>query len=243
MHRVVALLLGALCHGSFALGVGAMVIGLYSGMTHGFGTLTGASAWIVDLLLVCQFPLLHSWMLSQPGRRVASQLAGRWGGTLFSTIFATFASWQLLVTFCAWSPLCGPRWTPSGSLFVVSCVAYALSWVLLGQTMLDAGLASQTGAMGWWALFRGRKPKFGPLPTQRTFAFCRQPVYFAYALTLWTGPTWSLDRLVLAVVWTGYCVLGPLRKEARYVGYHGELFREYQRRVPYFVPWLRRASG
>lgn len=67
------------------------------------------------------------------------------------------------------------------------------------------------------------------------FAVCRQPIYLGFALTLWTGPIWTPDRLLLATIWSSYCVLGPLHEERRYLRLHGEAFARYQQRMPYML--------
>ena len=79
-------------------------------------------------------------------------------------------------------------------------------------------------------------PRFGAFPTQGLFRWVRQPVYIGFALTLWTGPVWTPDRLVLALAWTAYCVTAPRLKERRMVRRHGENYARYQREVPYMLP-------
>lgn len=117
---------------------------------------------------------------------------------------------------------------------------YAASWLFLIKALWDAGMPLQTGALGWVAVLRGRRPTFKPFPTQGLFRSCRQPVYLGFALTLWTGPVWTPDRLALALLWTAYCGIGPLFKEKRYRSWYGEAFRLYQAQVPYLIPRLRR---
>jgi protein-S-isoprenylcysteine O-methyltransferase Ste14 len=77
------------------------------------------------------------------------------------------------------------------------------------------------------------------MPTAGLFRLVRQPIYVAFALTLWTVPTWTPDQFVLAVVLTGYCVAGPALKEARYRRLYGRRFDAYRRLVPYWLPWPR----
>lgn len=72
------------------------------------------------------------------------------------------------------------------------------------------------------------------------FRYTRQPVYLAFALTLWTGPVWTPDKLVLALLWTAYCIVGPRFKERRYLQYYGEEFERYRESVPYWLPRKRR---
>ena len=160
-QRLLALAFGLACHTAFAGAVGAMAWKLYHGMGGGPRLpLPGALAW--DLLLILQFPLLHSLLLTRRGGRLLERLIpGGIGRELRTTTFALIASLQLLLVFSAWAPL-GPVWF---------------------------------GIRG-----------------------------------LWKG--------IDTALWTVYCMTAPLHKEARYSRRHGEVFREYQRRVPYFFPRL-----
>ncbi len=119
---------------------------------------------------------------------------------------------------------------------------FAAAWVFLLKAIVDGGLATQTGALGWWAVFRGRAPRYPTFATRGTFALCRQPIYLAFALLLWTAPTWTLDRPLLGLLWSAYCVFGPRLKERRYLAWHGTAYRAYQERVAYFLPRVHRPS-
>jgi protein-S-isoprenylcysteine O-methyltransferase Ste14 len=236
-NRPVALAAGIVCHLSFLAGVGSMVAGIFTGLRFGRGPFTGAAAVAANTLLVLQFPLLHSWLLSRRGARVLDALApAGLGRTLATTTFATISSLQILAVFAGWSPVGAARWTIPAPFYAASCAAYALSWLFLGKAMLDANIFVQSGALGWLALFRGRAPAYGPMPERGTFRLCRQPIYLAFALALWTAPVWTWDRFALAVAWGAYCVVGPVLKEARFVRYYGEKFREYQRRHRFLLP-------
>jgi protein-S-isoprenylcysteine O-methyltransferase Ste14 len=132
-------------------------------------------------------------------------------------------------------------WQPAGWLRWIFCFAYAASWGFLLKGMTDAGLAVQTGFLGWGAIVRNREPAYGGFAPKGTFRYVRQPIYLAFALTLWTGPVWTPDHLLLAATWTGYCMLGPVLKERRYLRAYGDRFVSYRERVPYWVPVLRRS--
>jgi protein-S-isoprenylcysteine O-methyltransferase Ste14 len=45
---------------------------------------------------------------------------------------------------------------------------------------------------------------------------------------------------VLALSYTGYCLLAPILKERRFAMRYGERFQRYRARVPYFMPRFRR---
>ncbi|MBL8695247.1 MAG: isoprenylcysteine carboxylmethyltransferase family protein [Planctomycetes bacterium] len=237
--RIYALLLGAVTHLAFGAAIILMVLSLYDGMRLGFGPARGLSSAAWNLALLLQFPILHSWLLSSRGRALLARLApSGLGGDLVTTMYALVASLQLGAVFLLWSPTGILLWEAHGVALWVSRVAFALSWVLLARAIIDGGASVQTGFAGWSAVFRGRKPSYGPMPETGLFRYCRQPIYLAFAATLWTGPTLTLDRLLLALSWTIYCVVGPVHKEQRYRRYFGERFERYRRRVPYLLPRL-----
>lgn len=242
-QRSVALVYGLACHAAFAAAVLAMVVGIHSGMRFGRGPGHGPLALILDVALLAQFAVAHSVMLSARGRAWLGRLAPLGiGPDLRTTTFALLSSLQLLVTFLAWAPLGGVWWQPHGGLRLAFTGAYAASWLLLMKTMADAGLGTQTGHLGWTSIVRGRAPRYGNLPTAGTFRHVRQPIYVAFALILWTGPVWTPDHLLVASAWTAYCLLGPVLKERRYLGFYGPRFDRYRRLVPYWIPRLRPAD-
>jgi protein-S-isoprenylcysteine O-methyltransferase Ste14 len=83
------------------------------------------------------------------------------------------------------------------------------------------------------------RPIFPDMPDQGLFRVIRQPIYVAFALTLWTVPVWTPDQLALAVSYTAYCLLAPRLKERRFAARYGERFERYRARVPY--AWPRKA--
>jgi protein-S-isoprenylcysteine O-methyltransferase Ste14 len=94
----------------------------------------------------------------------------------------------------------------------------------------------QSGALGWMSLMRNARPTFPDMPTSGLFRIIRQPIYVAFALTLWTVPTWTPDQLALALGLTFYCLAAPKLKERRFETRYGDRFRSYKSRVPYAVP-------
>jgi protein-S-isoprenylcysteine O-methyltransferase Ste14 len=241
-QRLVALSYGLLCHVTFVAGIAAMVASLYSGMRLGHGPFSGLGAFGWDVFLVIQFAFLHSFLLTDRGRRFLAKLApAELGRPLASTTFALISSLQLLITFGAWSQLGGVWWEPHGWLRWIVCGAYAASWGFLLKAMHDAGLATQTGFLGWGAIVRNREPSYGGFTPRGTFRYVRQPIYLAFACTLWTGPVWTPDHLLLALAWTSYCVFGPRLKERRYLRVYGERFARYREAVPYWLPRPRQS--
>ena len=237
-----ALVFGAVVHVVFALAVLAMVIAMFFGMSESLGAVPYPYALAVNALLVLQFPIAHSVLLSGPGVRFVSKLVpGPHGKTLSTTTFAIIASLQLFLLFAFWTPSDIVWWRAEGWAFWVICSAYAMSWLLLLWASWDAGAEVQSGALGWMTLMKNSKLRFPDMPTGGLFRVVRQPIYLSFALTLWTVPVWTPDQLALAIVLTIYCLAAPKLKERRFKKRYGERFTRYQSEVPYMVPSLNGA--
>lgn len=241
---VVAVLYGLLCHIAFVSGVGAMMVVLFTGMTWGLGRLPAPWSVIADALLLLQFPLLHTALLSRRGGSALRRLAPPGlGAPLMTTTYALLASLQTGLLFLGWTPVGRVLWQAHGVAFVVFALCYAGAWLLLLKAILDAGFALQTGLLGWRAVVRDQAPVYPPMPTRGLFRLIRQPIYVAFALTLWTVPTITPDGLVVALVLTAYCLIGSMVKEARFARRFGPAFADYRARTPFWVPLLPGRKG
>lgn len=240
---VLAWIYGLLCHLLFATAVGAMIWAMFYGMSRSFGAVPAPWTWAVNGLLLVQFPIAHSVLLTGRGGAWLARLApGGHGPTLSTTTYATVASLQLLALFAAWTPSGVIWWRAEGASFIALCLLYGLSWMLLIKASYDAGAEVQSGALGWMSMAQDKKPVFPDMPTGGLFRLIRQPIYVSFALTLWTVPVWTPDQLLVAVALTAYCLLAPRLKERRFRARYGPRFAAYQARVPYAVPNLSRRA-
>ena len=234
-----ALCLGGLCHALFAAGVLAMIVAMFFGLSESLGTVPWPLAALANAVLILQFPLAHSVLLTGPGGRFLARLIpGPHGQTLATTTYAIIASAQLLALFALWTPSGIVWWRAEGAVFWVVTAAYATSWLILLKASFDAGTEVQSGALGWMSLLARIRPIFPDMPTQGLFRLIRQPIYVAFALTLWTVPVWTPDQLALAVSFTAYCLLAPRLKERRFAARYGARFNRYRAEVPYLLPRL-----
>ena len=238
---ILAVAYGLVCHLAFGVAVAAMIVVLFSGMTLGLGRLQAPWSWIADAVLLLQFPVLHTALLSRRGMAMLRRIVpGTAGAPLLSTTYALIASLQTGALFLGWTPSHHMLWQARGAFLIAFEIAYTAAWLVLGKAILDAGADLQTGFLGWWAVVRGRLPVYPSMPTRGLFRWCRQPIYFGFALTLWTVPTITPDGLAVALVLTGYCLIGPLFKEARFSRRFGDRFAAYRAGTPYWLPWPRR---
>jgi protein-S-isoprenylcysteine O-methyltransferase Ste14 len=235
-----ALGIGVLCHALFAAAVLAMILAMFFGMSRSFGTVPWPWAALANAALILQFPLVHSLLLTDRGGRLLGRVfPGSIGRTLATTTYAIIASAQLLLLFALWTPSEMVWWQAEGALFWCITAAYAASWLLLLKASFDAGAEVQSGALGWMSLMARIKPVFPDMPTEGVFRLMRQPIYVAFALTLWTVPVWTPDQLAIAICYTAYCLFAPRLKERRFARRYGSRFEAYRASVPYVVPRLQ----
>lgn len=234
-----ALAMGAVCHLIFAVAVLSMMGAMFFGMSESFGTVSWPWALLANAALIVQFPLLHSVLLSKRGTKILARLIpGPHGGTLATTTYAIIASLQLAALFLLWTPSGIVWFRAEGWTFGLLCTLYAATWLLLMKASFDAGAEVQSGALGWMSLLGKIRPVFPDMPTQGLFRLIRQPIYVAFALTLWAVPVWTPDQLALAISYTAYCLLAPRLKEKRFEQRYGAEFDRYRASVPYLLPKL-----
>ena len=232
-----ALTLGLICHTLFAAGVLAMIVAMFFGLSESLGLVPWPLAVLANAALIAQFPLAHSVLLTGPGGRLLARLIpGPYGATLATTTYAIIASAQLLALFALWTPSGIVWWRAEGAAFWAITAAYGASWLLLLKASFDAGAEVQSGALGWMSLMARIRPAFPDMPTLGLFRLIRQPIYVAFALTLWTVPVWTPDQLALAICYTVYCLAAPRLKERRFAARYGDRFHRYRAAVPYVLP-------
>ncbi len=238
-----ALGFGIVCHAVFAAAVLSMIVAMFFGLSESLGRVPWPWAVLANAALILQFPLAHSLLLTGRGARVLARLIpGPHGATLATTTYAIIASAQLLALFALWTPSGIVWWRAEGAAFWAICAAYGASWLLLAKASFDAGAEVQSGALGWMSLLARIRPVFPDMPTDGLFRLIRQPIYVAFALTLWTVPVWTPDQVALAVSYTAYCLLAPRLKERRFAARYGDRFHRYRAAVPYAVPRLTQAK-
>ncbi len=236
---LLALTFGIAVHALFAAAVLSMIVAMWFGMSASLGVVPAPWSWPANPLLLFQFPLAHSMLLTKWGERILARLLpGPHGVTLLTTNYAMIASAQLLALFALWTPSDVVWWRGERLALWLIGSAYVIGWLLLIKASYDAGAEVQSGTLGWMSLLAALRPVLPDMPIGGLFRFIRQPIYGAFVLTLWTVPVWTPDQLVVAGSYTVYCMLAPLLKERRFAARYGDCFRAYRATIPYILPRL-----
>jgi protein-S-isoprenylcysteine O-methyltransferase Ste14 len=207
----------------------------FHGLISGSSDHTREWFWI-DLLLALQFVIPHSVLLRP---RIRDGLARGMPSALFGCLFCAVACGGLLLIVEAWRPSPQVVWRATGAARSAVGVGYLLSWVALLYSISLTGFGYQTGWTTWWAWARGREIPTRTFAPKGAYLLLRHPVYLSLLAMVWLNPELTLDRVLFGAVWSSYIFLGSYLKDRRLTFYLGDVYRQYQARVPGypFVPF------
>ncbi len=187
-----------------------------------------------DTLLSSMFFAQHSGMVRRSFRvRLAQVIRERYQGAIYS--IASGISLALVVIF----------WQRSEVSLVVlqdipRLIAAAFSLLaVLGFVLSFYALRSfdPFGISPVRAHLRARKHQPGPFVVRGPYRWVRHPLYSCTIVLFWASPDVTADRLLFNVLWTAWICIGTLLEERDLAREFGDIYRQYQRAVPMFVPW------
>jgi protein-S-isoprenylcysteine O-methyltransferase Ste14 len=198
------------------------------------------AAATIDLLLIGLFGVQHSIMARPWFKRIWTRLIPqpieRSTYCLISCLLVFLLMWQ-------WRGLDAVIWDvehPVGRGLLWGL--FAAGWVMVPTVSLMINHFDLFGTRQVWLYLRGRP--YTPLPfrTPLLYGRVRHPLYLGWALAFWATPTMTLGHLLFAGSLTLYMAVAAFIEERDLVGYFGDDYRSYQRRVPMFVPRLGEAG-
>jgi protein-S-isoprenylcysteine O-methyltransferase Ste14 len=121
----------------------------------------------------------------------------------------------------------------------------ALAGQLLAIAALGIGLL-QTGVwsfLGFEQLMVKSAGSETRMVTGGLYHWVRHPLYSAGLVFIWLTPVMTINLLVLNIGLTIYLVVGAIYEERKLVREFGDLYLDYQKRVPMLIPGLGRRSN
>jgi protein-S-isoprenylcysteine O-methyltransferase Ste14 len=195
------------------------------GSQHGaLGTAHPARSTAWNVLLFTIFALHHS-VFARTGikRRVKAWVSPdieRASYTLVASVLF------ILVCWC-WLPIPGSAWRLDG---VWRWSGYAVQATGVAVTFASAHALDVLDLAGVRQVQR-TSPDHAPLATHGLYGFVRHPLYFGWALLVFSAPVMTLTRLVFAVVSTLYLMIAVPFEERSLIEIFGPDYASYQRSV------------
>ncbi|MEO6979476.1 MAG: isoprenylcysteine carboxylmethyltransferase family protein [Mucilaginibacter sp.] len=195
-------------------------------------------ALIKNIGLVLLFGLQHSIMARKPFKqwitKILPQPIERSTYVLASGIALAFLTWQ-------WAPMGGSIWNiPAGTtLFYLMYALFFIGWSIL---FISTFLINHFDLFGLrQTYFELIKKPYKPLEfkVRAFYKYVRHPLYLGGILGVWATPAMSATHLCFAILLSGYFIVGALFEERDLTRDFGNNYRDYQKRTPMFIPFLK----
>lgn len=193
-----------------------------------------AAGLVMDVFLCLFFFIQHSIMVR---RRFRLWLTRMVRVEFHGTLYASASGTCLLVLVFFWQPIGSSLWLPPDWV----------RWVMAGIFLLAGGGA-------WWGTRAldefdplGIKPALGMsnrsvtvapmvLTVRGPYRWVRHPLYFLSLIIIWSGPVYTVDRLLHNLMWSIWIIIGAHYEERDLVACFGDAYRTYRKSVPMLLP-------
>jgi protein-S-isoprenylcysteine O-methyltransferase Ste14 len=193
----------------------------------------------IDALLLTLFAVQHSVMARPAFKRVWTRVVSP---AIERSTYVLFSSSVLLLLLVFWHPLPSVLFTvgaPAGM------VLSAIRWLGWGVVLISTFMISHFDLFGLkqvYANLKRQRLQDSEFQTFGLYRLVRHPIMVGFLIAFWATPTMTLGHLVFAFATTGYILIALRFEEADLVRAHGDLYREYQARVPMLVPIPKAAT-
>ncbi len=199
----------------------------------------GATAAVaVNVLLFSAFALHHSVLARSSAKRAIRQIVPP---ELERSIYTWVASLLFLVVCTWWQPVPGVLYQFDGPWRAVGWTGQILAVLLTyrASKALDVlNLAGVRAVVGPGDAGPAAS-EAQPLTTEGLYGFVRHPVYFAWALFVFSIPTMTGTRAAFAVISTVYLMMAIPWEERGLVDTFGDKYQAYRRQVKTrMIPWV-----
>jgi protein-S-isoprenylcysteine O-methyltransferase Ste14 len=196
------------------------------------------AAVLVNVLLFSAFALHHSVLARGRAKHVIRQIVP---AELERSLYTWVASLLFLGVCTWWRPVPGVIYQLDGPWQVAGWAIQLLGLLLTlrASSALDvldlAGVRAVQRSTGT-ASTRHESP---PLTTVGLYGFVRHPLYFAWALFVFSTPTMTGTRAAFAVISTAYLMIAIPWEEQGLVDTFGQEYERYRRKVKTrMIPWV-----
>jgi protein-S-isoprenylcysteine O-methyltransferase Ste14 len=198
----------------------------------------GTAAVLVNAALFSAFALHHSVLARHSVKRVIRQNAP---AELERSLYTWVASLLFLAVCTWWQPVPGVLYQLEGRWRAVAWLTQLLG-ILLTIRASNALDVLDLAGIRQVERSSGRGPaasEVPPLTTGGLYGFVRHPLYFSWALFVFSTPTMTGTRAAFAVISTAYLMIAIPWEERGLIETFGQQYEAYRRKVKTrMIPWV-----
>lgn len=241
MGRASIMAAAVLCYAAFFAAF-VYLIGFVAGLdilpTHVDKGLTAppATAAIIDLGLIALFGVQHSIMARQGFKAGWTRIVP---APLERSVFCLGSAVVLVVMFVFWHPIAGSVWSVENPTLRIALWALSgAGWAILFVSTFLINHFELFGLAQAWRHVRGQQAQPYKFVTPLFYKVVRHPLYSGFVIAFWATPEMTYSHLLLAVGFTIYILIGIWHEERDLVGYYGEEYLAYRRKVGALLPGI-----
>jgi protein-S-isoprenylcysteine O-methyltransferase Ste14 len=191
-------------------------------------------ALTINLGLIVLFGIQHS-VMARPGfkkwwTRIVPTSIERSTYVLISTLLFILLFWQ-------WQPMTAVIWSFEAPLAqAVAWSVFVLGIVLLFASTFVINHFDLFGLRQIWLNLTEKPYTYLKFKVTWFYRFVRHPLYVGWIMIFWATPHMTFGHLLLAIGMSAYILIAIRYEERDMVKFHGEAYREYQRKVPMLIP-------
>ena len=191
-------------------------------------------ALLINIGLIVLFGVQHS-VMARPSfkkwwTRIVPKSVERSTYVLISTVL-------FILLFWAWQPMTAVIWnieTPWAQAAVWS--VFVLGIILLFASTFVINHFDLFGLRQIWLNLTEKPYTYLKFKVTFFYKFVRHPLYVGWFMIFWATPHMTVGHLLLAIGMSAYILIAIRYEERDLVKFHGETYREYQRKVPMLIP-------
>lgn len=198
---------------------------------------TGEGAWVKDVGLIIAFGLQHSLMARKGFKKFIGQLLPK---PLIRSGYVMASGFMLFLLAALWSPVGPEIWNFQGTPWqwaILGLAAAGLAFAGWGTLLMFPG--DLIGLNSIREVLRGEQPVNPEFSAPGPYQIVRHPLYFGLIVMIWAVPVSTVDHLIFAGGLSLYMFVGALFEEKDLRSDFGESYRNYQKKVPMLIPFLK----
>lgn len=245
MGRALVMLFAIACYFAF-FGAFLYLVGWVGGFdfmpTHVNKGLTAApaTAIAIDIALIALFGVQHS-VMARPGFKEAWTKIVPAPAERSFYLLATVVVLGALYHF--WHPIDGSLWSIQNETARMAIwVLFFLGWGILFISTWLLNHFELFGLQQAWLYMRGQDAAPPKMRTPLFYKAVRHPLYTGFFIAFWAAPDMTYSRLLAAVGFTIYIMIGIHYEERDLLDVFGEQYAEYRKKVGSFLPGIGKSG-